>query len=313
MDSLSLPLISIIIPVYNVEKYLDRCVNSVVNQTYKNLEIIIVDDGSPDNCPALCDEWAKKDSRITVLHKQNGGLSSARNFGFSHSNGEFISYVDSDDFISSIYVEKLYEMLNQNEADISCASYTPIQSEDFIPETDNSEYPVFVMDGKEACKELFTTQKVSTMAWAKLYKRQDKNVNFPEGRNYEDCATICKLLYNAKKVMATKMPLYYANWVNENSICHTKSFKNLDDSIWAGMERARFFNSVNEKELAEYAWNYIGGDMINTFIDYPLYCNKWKHYVKEFFKESSAPLFLKLNLQLALHCPRLYKKIKSSR
>ncbi len=306
------PLISIIIPVYNVEKYLHRCINSVVNQTYKNLEIILVDDGSPDNCPALCDEWAKKDSRIIVLHKQNGGLSSARNFAFSHSKGELISYVDSDDFISSVYIEKLYEMLIQNNADISCVSYDPIQTENFIPKPDDFEYPVFVMDGKEACKELFTTQKVSTMAWAKLYKRQEVK-QFPDGRNYEDSATICKFLYTSKKIASSKMPLYYVNSVNENSICHTKSFKNLDDSIWAGMERARFFNSVNEKELAEYAWNYIGGDMINTFIDYPIYCRKWKHYVKEFFRESSAPLFLKLKLQLALHFPRMYKKIKSSR
>ena len=95
-----MPLISVIVPIYNVEKYLDRCVDSIINQTYKNLEIILVDDGSPDNCPQMCDDYAKKDSRIKVVHKENGGLSDARNVGMEVATGEYVSFIDSDDYIS---------------------------------------------------------------------------------------------------------------------------------------------------------------------------------------------------------------------
>lgn len=113
------PLISVIVPVYNVEKYLDKCVDSIVNQTYKNLEIILVDDGSPDNCPKMCDDWARKDKRIRVIHKKNGGVSSARNLGINNANGECIGFVDSDDWIEKKYIQKLYETLIQEGADIA--------------------------------------------------------------------------------------------------------------------------------------------------------------------------------------------------
>ncbi len=112
------PLISIIIPVYNVEQYLHRCVDSVLNQTYKNLEIILVNDGSPDNCPFICDEYAKKDKRIIVVHKENGGLSSARNAGLEIVQGEYISFIDSDDWIHENYIEILYKNLHEKKADI---------------------------------------------------------------------------------------------------------------------------------------------------------------------------------------------------
>ena len=112
-------LISVIVPVYNVEAYLDKCISSIVNQTYRNLEIILVDDGSPDNCPAMCDAWAKKDSRIRVIHKLNGGLSDARNAGMTVTTGELMAFVDSDDWIDVHYIEYLYNALRQSNADIS--------------------------------------------------------------------------------------------------------------------------------------------------------------------------------------------------
>ena len=115
------PLISIIVPVYNVEEYLDKCVESIVNQTYKNIEVILVDDGSPDNCPKMCDDWAKKDKRIKVIHKKNGGLSDARNKGIDESKGEYLSFVDSDDYITDNYVELLYNIISKEHADISMA------------------------------------------------------------------------------------------------------------------------------------------------------------------------------------------------
>ena len=114
MDS----LISVIVPIYNVEKYLERCVESIINQTYKNLEIILVDDGSPDNCPQMCDDYAKKDSRIKVVHKKNGGLSDARNAGMKVATGEYVSFIDSDDYISLDFYETLLETIVDNDSDI---------------------------------------------------------------------------------------------------------------------------------------------------------------------------------------------------
>ena len=113
-----MPLISVIVPIYNVEKYLDRCVDSIINQTYKNLEIILVDDGSPDNCPQMCDDYAKKDSRIKVVHKENGGLSDARNVGMEVATGEYVSFIDSDDYISLDFYETLLETIVDNDSDI---------------------------------------------------------------------------------------------------------------------------------------------------------------------------------------------------
>lgn len=101
------PLISVIVPIYNVESYLNRCVESIVNQTYQNLEIILVDDGSPDNCPQICDDWARKDSRIKVIHKENGGLSDARNAGMNIATGEYISFIDSDDYVALDFCETM--------------------------------------------------------------------------------------------------------------------------------------------------------------------------------------------------------------
>ena len=112
-------LITIVIPIYKVEKYLDKCIKSVINQTYKNLEIILVDDGSPDNCPKKCDEYEKKDTRIKVIHKENGGLSDARNAGIDIAKGKYITFIDSDDYVSEDYVEYMYNLLKQNNTKMS--------------------------------------------------------------------------------------------------------------------------------------------------------------------------------------------------
>ena len=130
------PLISVIVPIYNVEEYLNRCVESIVNQTYQKLEIILVDDGSPDNCPRMCDDWAKKDSRIKVIHKENGGLSDARNAGMKITTGEYISFIDSDDYIETCMIEILYEAIKKYDCDIaSCRVRIVMDDKPSIPLT----------------------------------------------------------------------------------------------------------------------------------------------------------------------------------
>lgn len=123
MQNTNNELVSVIVPVYKVEPYLDRCVASILAQTYPNLEVILVDDGSPDNCPALCDAWAQRDARIRVIHKKNGGLSDARNVGLDAASGAYISFVDSDDYIAENFIETLYDLLHEYHTDISAVHW----------------------------------------------------------------------------------------------------------------------------------------------------------------------------------------------
>lgn len=136
-------LISVIVPVYNVEKYLSKCIDSILAQTYKNLEIILVDDGSPDNCPKICDEYAKKDNRIKVIHKENGGLSAARNVALDIAKGEYIGFVDSDDFIAEDMYEVLYNLAEKYNAEISSVSFYKVIENNIITIRDSRKFRSF--------------------------------------------------------------------------------------------------------------------------------------------------------------------------
>ena len=144
------PLITVIVPVYNVEEHLDRCIESIINQTYKNLEIILVNDGSPDNCPALCDKWAEKDDRIRVIHKTNGGVSSARNSGINVAKGEYVGFVDSDDYISADMYELMVESIINNNSELSVIGYK-IEEKEFRHSDElisNEKATVYMFDVK---------------------------------------------------------------------------------------------------------------------------------------------------------------------
>ena len=162
-------LISVIVPVYKVEKYLNRCVNSIINQIYKNLEIILIDDGSPDKCPYICDEWSKRDSRIKVLHKQNGGLSDARNAGLKIATGEFIGFVDSDDWIAPEMYERLLTAIIKDQSDIAECNVKMVwknnlQSKMLLQQNN------CVLKRDEAQLELLNESKLKQPVWNKLYK-----------------------------------------------------------------------------------------------------------------------------------------------
>lgn len=193
------PLISVIIPVYKVEQYLDRCLNSVVNQTYKNLEIILVDDGSPDNCPKMCDEWAEKDNRVKVFHKENGGLSDARNYGTERCNGLFLTYVDSDDYIDTDYVSYLYDLLHRNGTLMSiCQHRVRYQGGKTIDYGSNGSE---VLSNKRCLERMLYYDVIDTSAWAKLYKTElFSDIKYPKGKNFEDLATTYKLMFKSDKI-----------------------------------------------------------------------------------------------------------------
>ena len=200
------PLISLIVPVYKVEEYLDKCVESIVNQTYKNLEIILVDDGSPDNCPKMCDEWAKKDKRIKVIHKENGGLSDARNTGIDIAKGEYITFIDSDDYIEYNYVDFLYKNLDENKADISMGKQYVRYPEKVI---NTGSGKVYIVNPHDCFDKLLYGEDFDVSATIKLYKKElFKTIRFPKGRIYEDAATTYKLIDKSKKIVLNSMPIY---------------------------------------------------------------------------------------------------------
>ena len=247
-------LISIIIPVYKVEKYLEKCIQSVINQTYENLQIILVDDGSPDNCGKICDEYAKKDHRIEVIHKSNGGLSDARNKGLEIAKGEYIGFVDSDDYIEADMYEVLYNLLKQYNADVSiCNFYTVSQGKISIKNADNgiNEY-----NRIEILKEILLDRNIQSYAWNKLYKKElFDEIKYPIGKKYEDIGTTFYLLEKCNKVVVTgKSEYYYIN--RQDSIVNNVTESTITDYIELIIQRYDYIEE-NIKELSSYNKDYL--------------------------------------------------------
>ena len=204
------PLISVIVPVYNVEPYLEKCVQSICRQTYKNLEIILVDDGSTDKSGQMCDEFALNDSRIVVYHQKNTGQAGARNYAISIAKGEYIGFVDSDDWVADDMYEVLLTSLQKNDADISMCGRFSVRG-DVIKES-----PLFhldnetIMDNREAVKRFLTYKAIDSSMWDKLYKKELFNgVTLPLGYICEDVPAVYMLLAKAKRVVHCAKPLYY--------------------------------------------------------------------------------------------------------
>lgn len=218
------PLISIIVPVYGVEKYLTQCVQSLINQTYKNLEIILVDDGSPDNSGALCDELAKTDTRIKVIHRPNGGLSAARNDGLAIASGEMLGFVDSDDYIDNDMYQYLYSLLSKYDADISVCAFRKFSEESGVLQKENAE-EITSYSNKQAMKLLLEDELIGSHPCNKLFKRSIfGDLKFPEGRVYEDIALMHRVFAQADKVVcSTKMEYNYL--IRGNSTSYTQTAK----------------------------------------------------------------------------------------
>jgi len=257
--------ISVIIPVYNVEKYLERCIRSVCEQTYTNLEIILVDDGSPDSCPLMCDEYAKKDKRILVIHKSNGGISSARNAALNVATGSYFFFVDSDDYIHPHAIEELYNTCITHDADISIGLHYVERGEQLLiedPIIDELE----IYSSFEGLKELVTDKTMRNYAWNKLFKSElFENIRFPEGKCYEDIATIYLLFHKAHKICRIPKYLYYYQ-MRDDSISSNvnieKWFRNCKDIIWAYKQQFTYFEKNAEKQLAQISLYHL---VRNTF------------------------------------------------
>lgn len=242
-------LISIIIPVYKVEEYLNRCLESIVKQSYENLEIIVVDDGSPDKCPKICDSWAEKDKRIQVIHKANGGLSSARNAGIRKAHGEYLLFVDSDDYLDLYACEKL--MAYADGVDLVVGEATIYEEERTIHRVHTNLEENRIYTGSEcAIKEIEASEWFAAACY-NMYKRQfilENQLFFEEGILHEDIDYLPRLFLAAKTVKYLKYE-FYAYVIRKSSICGTKSQKHLTDLLNTYSKWAKLNETIKDKKL----------------------------------------------------------------
>lgn len=202
----NLPLISVIVPVYKSEKYLDYCIESIINQTYKKIEVILVDDGSPDNCPIMCDMWAKKDSRVKVIHQQNSGSGVARNVALDNARGEMVAFVDSDDYIAPQMFEILLGLMD-NDIDIVECAYKQTWDDKVVFDTSTVQKQIYSTE--TAMKEHIQDHIFQQVIWNKLYRRSViENIRFPSGTRIDDEFWTYRVIANARKLSRTTCSMY---------------------------------------------------------------------------------------------------------
>lgn len=311
------PLVSIIIPIYKVEPYLRCCLDSIVNQTYTNLEIILVDDGSPDGCPKICDEYAAKDNRIVVIHKENGGLSDARNAGLDVYKGDYVYFIDSDDIIPSNCIYALFEILSKEDADIASSSFEEFFNDDPPSENLSQSVPYTSMNASEVLVLLCENKTKGIMSSCmKIYKRECfDGIRFPKGKLYEDARINYKIYYKCKKICYTSVPLYYYRIRQGSIMANTKG---LIYDLDAREERYTFLANHNEP-AAQYCLEPLCWDYLIISIQPPSFfvksaylttsqeaLSKFKEYTNLFLKTNKGSASHRILLRLFLLFPGLY-------
>lgn len=300
------PLITVIVPVYKVEKYLHNCVDSVINQTYKNWELILVDDGSPDNCPQICDDYAAKDRRIKVIHKINGGLSSARNVGLDIAKGEFVGFLDSDDFWHADYLKILLDLSEKYSADIVQCSF--IRGIETVFPIINKKVKVKSFDNHSIFLKGFS----KIIVCGKLYKRYTiDEIRMPEGKINEDDFTTWKFYYRARKIVVTNQCLYYYTFNDKSIMANQLKLPRLD-FIEAYEERIDFFNTKGEKDLEDYSRGHLCKAMLLTSNN-PMLSEEQKEIVSRTFIINWSLIkfsrFIPLHLRLLFFIYRFFPKM----
>lgn len=284
--------ISIIIPVYNVEQYLHRCVHSILNQTYTNLEIILINDGATDNSGEICDDYASKDDRILVIHQKNKGLSGARNSGLKRATGEFVGFVDSDDWIEYDMFERMMNLIqNENVDVVECGILKSLDVEDNI----NRQGKLNIEDRLSALKRIITNQQFSV--WRRLYKKKIiEDITFVEGKNSEDVYFTLGVFKNINKIAYTSAPLYNY-FVGGVSITRggyrLKTLDTVDAALYLeDMVR----NQEKDKELKQIAldflleivlYNYKQLNIHNHLDHNDIYRLKLKKIIKQYYPEGT--------------------------
>lgn len=247
--------LSIVVPIYNVEKYLKKSVDSIIDQTFKNVEIILVDDGSTDSCGEICDEYEKKDNRIKVIHKVNGGLSSARNAGIKASIGRYIGFIDSDDWINPKMYESMINLATNYDADIVQCDFIKVYNNNVYVKEDNEE-KYDILSNLDAMENLYNENVSKTIVtWSKIYKRElFDDILFPEGKIHEDKFTTYKLLYKSNIIIDLHKKYYYYRQTPNSIMNGSYTIKKLD-ALQASQESIDFYKKNNLNVLYRKALN----------------------------------------------------------
>ena len=262
-------LVSIIVPVYNVEKYVSKCAVSLINQTYKNTEIIFVDDGSTDESGKICDDFAERYSFIKVLHQKNGGLSDARNKGMRASSGDYVVFVDSDDYVSCKFIEILVAGFKSEEVDISCCAYVKFV-DDGEPVKSNAAIKCRTLTGEEAMKFCYSREgrTIDVVAWNKLYRKSlfiKNDIEYPKGKYFEDLYTTFKLFYYARRVSINSEELYYYRQREGSIMASSMTVKKYEDMLEALKTSLSFYKMHSCKELLTLAFSMYCRAMIRQY------------------------------------------------
>lgn len=305
-------LVSIIVPIYKVEPYLRRCLDSIVNQTYTNLEIILVDDGSPDNCPQICDEYAKKDKRIVVIHQENKGLSCARNAGLGICKGEYVSFVDSDDFLSPQCIRTLYNGCKNNSADIAIGNYQSFKNEkEILTHPLQNSFKALSFEESMIMQSFQHPQFTQiVVAWNKIIKTSiAKQHPFPPNKLCEDNYTTYKYFWNTKVVITNDILYFYQN--RSNSIANNIKGTTDDDLITLDYTNKKidFLRSKGYNNLAVFLFKKIVKHELTRYLlsdDKILQKN-----IEDFLRRNRLKGFPSLNF--AVFFPRIWKCLKKSR
>lgn len=244
-------LISIIVPVYQVEDYLEDCIKSLLCQTYENIEILLIDDGSPDGCGRICEEYARKDERVRAVHQKNRGLSGARNTGLRLAAGEYIAFIDSDDLISPVYIEALYGMIVRHHADIAVCDYAR-NLEDMAEKLSDTRQEICLNAHQMLSKWHGKRKRIETVVWNKIYQKNifindTRPILFPEGKEHEDVYVSHLLVQNAGRIAITDQKLYMYQMrggsIKNQRITEEKAVRNLE----AQLARLDFFRENDMK------------------------------------------------------------------
>lgn len=306
--------ISIIVPVYNVEKYLGKCIDSILNQTYKNFELILVDDGSTDSSKTICEVYSKKDNRIKLFHKTNGGLSDARNYGINHSNGEYLLFIDSDDFIHNHYLEILYNTIEKNNADLVICKYKSVYEKDNVTFDIPDKIDIQKYDRSQVYEKMFLQDGIDVSAVAKIYKKSifiDNNIMFPKDMLYEDMQIIDKVIENCSSIFIADFDGYFylqrSGSIMYSSMSEKRMslIKKMDDLI--SLMKNKYPDAVDEaiKRYVYCNFHILGRSILNDeFINESkqirnnILKNKKSIYSKSIYskKEKVATFFLGFGL-----------------
>ena len=319
------PKITIIVPIYKVEKYLSKCIDSILNQTFTDFELILVNDGSPDNCPQICEEYKEKDSRIIVIHKENGGLSSARNAGLDIAKGEYIGFVDPDDTIDNKMYQVLYEVIEREKADVAVCDFYLVDEQTgnkSLRGRNSTEIQIF---DSLTVLNMFYNQDYKRggyfiVAWNKLYKRDIfSNLEYPHGLIYEDEYIAHRIFYKANKVVCTPDYLYYYLKRGTSILGQSSNIKKAD-KVLAKLDRIHYYKQHNLEDLMYRA----NKDFIDRFFESYICIRreeKYNHFklkemrnyyrknYKDFIKGSYISFREKIALTIFLIAPRIYERL----